>query len=215
MLEPLRRDILLAFRSLRRNPTYAIAAVLTMALGLATTTAIFAVVDATLIRALPFAEPDRVVSLSVRQPGPGGGEIQYVVSEVELVRWRAATKTLTGIEGVQPRAMSLTGGAEPVVIAAAKVTSGLFPTLGVAPALGRTFTAEEERREVPVAVIADSLWRRRFGADAGVLAARSRSTDAPTPSWASCRPASIRCSTRPRCGFRSRRRSSPRRRTRA
>src|SRR5690348_7604744 len=105
MLEPLLRDVRLAFRALRRSPTYAFAAVLTMALDLATTTAIFAVVDATLIRALPFADPDRTVSLSVRQPGPGGAEIQYVVSEVELVRWRAATKTLTGIEGIQPRAM--------------------------------------------------------------------------------------------------------------
>src|SRR3954447_18707213 len=99
MLEPLLRDVVLAFRALRRHPTYAIAAVLTMALGLATTTAIFAVVDATLIRPLPFADPDRVVSLSVQQPGPAGGDIQYVLSEVELVRWRAATHTLTGIEG--------------------------------------------------------------------------------------------------------------------
>jgi predicted permease len=169
LLEPLFRDLSLAVRALRRHPAYALAAVLTMALGLATTTAIFAVVDATLIRPLPFADPDRLVSLSVQQPGPGGGEIQYVLSETEIVRWRAATRTLTGIEAIQPRPMAMIGGAEPAVIAGARVTSGLFPTLGVAPALGRTFTADEEQRAAPVAVIADPLWRRRFDASTAAL----------------------------------------------
>jgi putative ABC transport system permease protein len=169
MLEPLFRDLSLALRALRRQPAYAFASVLTMALGLATTTAIFAVVDATLIRPLPFADPDRIVSLSVRQPGPGGGEIQYVLSETEIVRWQAATRTLTGVEGIQPRPMAMTGGAEPAVVAGARVTSGLIPTLGVAPALGRTFSVDEEQRAAPVAVIADPLWRRRFDASAAVL----------------------------------------------
>src|SRR5262245_28517169 len=169
LLEPLFRDVSLALRTLRRNPAYALAAVLTMALGLATTTAIFAVVDATLLRPLPFDDPHRVVSLSVRLPGPGGGELQHVLSETESVRWRAATRTLTGIEGIQPRPMAMTGSAEPAVVAGARVTSGLFPTLGVAPALGRTFTSEEERQATPVAVIADPLWRRRFDASAAAL----------------------------------------------
>jgi len=163
-LEPLIRDLHFAGRALRRNPTYALTAALTMALGLATTTGIFAVVDATLLRPLPFGDPDRIVSLSVKMPGPGGGELQYVLSEPELVRWRAATRTLTGVEGVRPRAMSLTGGAEPVVVQGAQVTSGLFPTLGVAPAIGRTFTADEAQRAIPVAVLGDSLWRRRYDA---------------------------------------------------
>ena len=149
---------------------YALAAILTMALALATATAIFAVIDATLIRPLPFADPDRLVSLNVQQPGPGGGDIQYVLSEIELVRWRDAAATLTGIEAFQPRSMALTGGgAEPAVVAGAAVTSGLFPTLGVMPALGRAFTADEEQRGLPVAIVGDALWRRRFGANPAAL----------------------------------------------
>src|SRR4051812_7497239 len=138
LFEPLIRDLSLACRALRRNPTYALTATVTMALGLATTTAIFAVVDATLVRPLPFADPSRLVSLNVLLPGPGGGDIGYVLSEVEIVRWRAATRTLASIEAVRPRSMALTGGVEPAVVPGAAVTSGLFATLGVAPAIGRT-----------------------------------------------------------------------------
>src|SRR5689334_17306285 len=99
LLELLRRDTSLALRACRRNPTYALAAAATMALAVATATSIFAVVDATLIRPLPFADPDRLVAIGVQMPGPGGRDTQYVPTETEIVRWRDATTTLTGIEG--------------------------------------------------------------------------------------------------------------------
>src|SRR5258707_4557038 len=113
VLETLVRDVALALRLLRRNPTYALTALLTLALGLATTTAIFAVIDATLMRPLPFADPDTLVSLNVLQPRPNGADIQYALSEIEIVRWRDATKTLSGVDALQPRSMAMTGAADP------------------------------------------------------------------------------------------------------
>ena len=162
LIESVVRDAVLALRVLRRSPSYALASVLTLALGLATTTAMFAVIDATLLRPLPFADPDRLVSLTSMMPGPAGEEIAYALTEIEIVSWRAATRTLAGIDGLQPRSMAMTGAGEPEVVRGAAVTSGLFPTLGAAPARGRLFTADEEASRLPVAVVSDRLWRRRF-----------------------------------------------------
>src|SRR5215475_10840867 len=97
LLETLVRDGALALRLLRRNPTYALTALLTLALGLATTTAIFAVIDATLLRPLPFADPGRLVSLNSMMPDASGKEIQLALTDVEIVRWSDARRTLEGI----------------------------------------------------------------------------------------------------------------------
>src|SRR5689334_21969382 len=169
LLESLLRDVALSLRMLRRHPSYSLTAILTLALGLATTTAMFAVIDGTLLRPLPFADPDRLVSLSSMLPGPDGEEIQYALSEIEIVRWREARRTLAGIEALQPKSMALTGTGEPEVVSAAAVTSTLFSTLGVMPARGRIFTADEEARRVPLAVLCDRLWRRRFSASASAI----------------------------------------------
>src|SRR2546430_2141069 len=113
LLESLVRDVMLSLRVLHRHSPYSLTALLTLALGLATTTAMFAVIDATLLRPLPFADPDRLVSLSSLLPGPSGEEIQYALSEIEIVRWREATTMLAGVEALQPRSMGLTGAGQP------------------------------------------------------------------------------------------------------
>jgi len=169
LLETLARDAALAVRLLRRNPTYALTALLTLALGLATTTAIFAVIDATLLRPLPFADPGRLVSLSSLMPGPGGEEIQYALSEIEIVRWDDAKTTLDGIQALAPKAFAVTGAGEPAVVRGGAVTSDLFATLGVAPLAGRVFTSDEERQRAPVAVVAYGLWQRRFSGSAAAI----------------------------------------------
>jgi len=169
LLETLARDAALAVRLLRRNPTYALTALLTLALGLATTTAIFAVIDATLLRPLPFADPGRLVSLSSLMPGPGGEEIQYALSEIEIVRWGDAKTTLYGIQALAPKAFAVTCAGEPAVVRGGAVTSDLFATLGVAPLAGRVFTSDEERQRAPVAVVAYGLWQRRFSGSAAAI----------------------------------------------
>ena len=191
LLESLLRDVTLSIRLLRNNPAYSLTALLTLALGLATTTAMFAVIDATLLRPLPFADPDRLVSLNSLMPGPGGEEIQYALSEIEIVRWRDATKALAGVDALQPRSMAMTGAGEPEVVRGAAVTSGLFPTLGVPPARGRLFTADEEARHIPLAVLGDRLWRRRFGASPSAIG-RSIALDGATYEIVGMMPAGFR-----------------------
>src|SRR5215467_12817256 len=127
LVEHLLRDVALAFRLFRRTPTYALTALLTLALGLATTTAIFAVIDATLLRPLPFADPGRLVSLNSMMPDAGGKEIQFALTEIEIVRWREGTRMLEGIEAVGPKSFAFTGSGEPAVVRGAAITSGLIP----------------------------------------------------------------------------------------
>src|SRR5262245_32605721 len=164
LIETLARDVALAVRLLRRNLTYALTALLTLALGLATTTAIFAVTDATLLRPLPFADPGRLVSLNSMLSDASGNEIQFALTQVEIVRWADARGTLESIAALAPQSYALTGSGEPVVVRGGAVTSTLFPTLGVAPFRGRAFTTDEERQRAPVAVLSYGLWQRRFNA---------------------------------------------------
>src|SRR5262245_20248777 len=169
LIETLARDVALAVRLLRRNLTYALAALLTLALGLATTTAIFAVIDATLLRPLPFADPDRLVSLNSMLPDASGKEIQFALTQVEIVRWSDAKDTLESVAALAPKSFALTGAGEPAVVRGGAVTSTIFPTLGVAPIRGRVFTADEERQRAPLAVLSYGLWQRRFnGSDAAI-----------------------------------------------
>src|SRR5262245_47696225 len=169
LLETLARDVALAVRLLRRNPTYTLTALLTLALGLATTTAIFAVIDATLLRPLPFADPGRLVSLNSMLPDATGKDIQFALTEVEIVRWGDAHGTLESIAALAPKSYALTGSGEPVVVRGGAITSTLFPTLGVTPIRGRIFTADDERRHAPLAVLSYGLWQRRFnGSDAAI-----------------------------------------------
>jgi predicted permease len=162
-------DVRFALRMLRRHPTYAAASVATLALGIGATTAVFAVVDAALLRPLPYAAPAQLVGLNSMQRGADGSETAFALSEIEIVRWRAATGTLVAVEGLQPKAFALTGEGEPEVVRGGAVTSGLFPMLGVAPYIGRTFTADEERAKTPIAVIGYGLWVRRFGASPQII----------------------------------------------
>src|SRR5436190_4631704 len=123
-------DVRFAARMLRRHRTYAATSVATLTLGIAATTAVFAVVDAALLRPLPYSAPAQLVGLNSMQRGADGSEMAFALSEIEIVRWRTASRTLAAVEGLQPKALALTGEGEPEVVRGAAVTSGLFPMLG-------------------------------------------------------------------------------------
>ena len=161
-------DVRFAMRMMRRQPVHAVASTLTLALGIGATTAVFAVVDATLLRPLAYQAPERLVALNAMMSGPDGGQLPYSLSQIELLRWRAA-RAFEYIESIEPRVMALTGGGDPEVIRGGLASSGLFRMLGVDPKLGRTYTAEEEQSNAAVAVISDGLWRRRFDGAPSVL----------------------------------------------
>jgi hypothetical protein len=142
---------------LRRNPGFTFVAVLTLALGIGANTAIFSVVNAVLLRPLPYRDPDRLVLV----PNATGRD---------FLRWRDQAKAFESIAVFGFGTADFTGSGEPERLAVATVSAELFATLGVAPALGRAFTTEEDRvGGQPVVILSDSLWRRRFGSDPRVI----------------------------------------------
>jgi putative ABC transport system permease protein len=154
------QDFRYGLRLMARRPAFAAIAVATLALGIGTTTAIFAVTDHVLLRPVPYVDPARLAVIWETSP-----TIQLPVmyaSPPNLYEWQQRTRTFSSMGGFQWRDVTL-GGAVPERIRAARVTAGLLPTLGVPPQLGRWFLPEEDRANArPVMLISDALWRRRF-----------------------------------------------------
>jgi predicted permease len=159
-----------AARRLRRTPGFTVAATLTLALGIGATTAAFSVVHAVLLRPLPFAEPDRLFSLS--HTLVVGRVLQVEQSDASLLFYRRNNRTFADIGGYRTTAAALgpVNGADAERVSAAVVMAGFFPALRVPPVRGRVFTeADEQRGAPPVAMIGEGLWQRKFGGNAAVL----------------------------------------------
>ena len=116
-------DVRFALRMMRRQPVHAVASTLTLALGIGATTAVFAVVDATLLRPLAYHAPERLVALNAMMSGPDGGQLPYSLTQIELLRWRAA-RAFEYIESIEPRVMALTGAGDPEVVRGGLASSG-------------------------------------------------------------------------------------------
>ena len=153
-------------RSLARRPAFSVAAILTLALGIGANTAIFSVVDAVLVKDLPYADPDRLVFVSERTTGGDPENFSYP----DYVDVRAQTRTLAAAALFKSDTMVLGGAAEPRQIAVGMVGRELFRALGAEPAPGRSFRPEED---VPGAgrtvVLGARLWREGFGRDASLV----------------------------------------------
>jgi putative ABC transport system permease protein len=161
----LAQDLRFAFRQLKTAPGFTTTVVLTLAVGIGATTAVFSLVEGVLLRSLPFSHPARLVLLGDHLAnGPG-----ISVTAREIDTYAKATSAFSAVGGYIPTSYELSGGTIPEEIAAARLNSGVFPTLGVLPTLGRVFTQEEENAHQPVAVISDALWRNRYHQDSGVL----------------------------------------------
>lgn len=162
-------DLRFAIRMLTRFKLYAGAAAATLALAIGATTAVFSVIDATLLRPLPYPDPDRLLFVNVAQLDQAGVPQPLPMSQNEMLRWRASTSTLDSIEGVEARTVSLVGDGDPIVLNVGAMTSGLFPALGAAPAFGRLFTAGEERQDAGLVVLSHALWSNRFSASPSII----------------------------------------------
>jgi len=155
-------------RSLSRRPGFAVAAILTLALGLAANVAVYSVIYSALIQPLPFHEPERLVQ--VWETTPALPQLQVTAPDFE--DWRKQTSSFESIAAFTFQAMNqipLLGQGEPEIVHASMVTHDFFATMGISPLLGRNFTAEDEREKRQVALVAEGLWRRRLGADPSVL----------------------------------------------
>nr|MBA3260024.1 ABC transporter permease [Gemmatimonadales bacterium] len=160
--------IRIALRRLRRTPGFTAAAVLCLALGIGANTAIFSVVNAVLLRPLPFAEPERLVG--VWEANPSRNSDRNVVSPANFLDWRAQNTVFEDIAAVYSTTGSITGTGEPEEIAVQAATAGLFPVLGLQPMLGRVFTAGEDIPDGPrLAVLSHELWSRRYGANPALV----------------------------------------------
>ena len=163
------RDARYAGRSLRKSPGFAAAAILTLALGIGANTAIFSVVYAVLLKPLPYRQPGRIYSVEVVIPERRAQLPSLPVAVQAFLEWRKAD-TGFDISALRPWECNVTGDGEPERLGGAQVSANFFSFLGVPPERGRGFSAEEEQpgRE-RVVVISDSLWRRRYGADPGLV----------------------------------------------
>ena len=167
MMDTLLADLRYALRTLRRSPGFTAVAVLTLALGIGANTAIFSVVNAVLLRPLPFHDPDRLVLLWERSP-----QLEFMtVAYPDFVDWREQSRAFEDIAVFNRyRTLNLTGVAEPERLATAVVTASLFPVLGAQAAVGRTFLPNEDHPGAPrTIVLSYGLWQRRFGSDPSLV----------------------------------------------
>ena len=165
-MSPLLQDLRYAFRTFTKSPGFALVAIATLALGIGANTAIFSVVDAVLLRPLPFPDPDRLVLLWEKT-----AELpQMMVAYPDYLDWREQSRTFDGLAVYNRyRGLNLTGSGEPERVAAAAVTANFFSTLGVAPAIGRGFLPEEDRPDAKAVVLLHGFFERRFGGDRSVV----------------------------------------------
>jgi len=168
-MDTLLHDLRYALRQLARRPGFTAVAVLTLALGAGANSLLFSVIHAVLLRPLPYPDPDRIMSVSL-VPGDKMSErmLGAQVPHWAYLEWQDEGRSFSELAAyTQPGPVFAKGLAEPLT--GALVTSRFFPLLGVQPALGRTFTAEEQRGSGPaVMVVSHRLWQTRFGGDSGI-----------------------------------------------
>ena len=166
MMGQLYRDLRYGLRALRRRPGFTAVAVLTLALGIGANSAIFSVVNAVLLKPLPYPEPERLVSVYESLPQGGTGS----VSVPNLVDWRAQSDVFTGIAAYQYGDFNLQEEQQPVRAVGVYVSPNFFDVLGATPEAGRGFLeGEDAEGRQRVVVLSDKLWRRAYGADAHIV----------------------------------------------
>lgn len=167
-------------RSLRRRPTFAAASLLTLALGTASTTVIWAVVDTVVLKPLPYPDAGQLVTLQEAMPAKGNGV--SLIAPVRLADWRRLNTTFADVAGTYVESVTDTSGDAPERFESRSVTPGYFAVMGAAPILGRTFSDDEERFGGPRAVvISDALWSRRYQRSASVLSQHLTLAGQPVP----------------------------------
>jgi putative ABC transport system permease protein len=172
------QDLRYALRTLRQSPGFALAAILTLAIGIGANTAVFSVVDAMLLRPLPYPDADRLVMLWEKKRDLPNQE--NIVAPANLLDWRARTRTLEQLAMFRLQRVSLTGSGEPVEIQSHSVDREFFPALRIKPHRGRLLTAADDRPGAPkVLVISYRLWQQRFGGDEALIGQSLRVNAAP------------------------------------
>ena len=167
-METLWQDVRYSLRMLAKNPGFTAVAVLTLALGIGANSAIFSVVNATLLASLPYRQPDRLVMIWEQSPHRPG--FHNVVSPANFLTWQDQNTVFDAVSAFYDFNTNVTGAGEPEQIPAQAVSANVLSLLGAKAALGRTLVPEEgERGKDNVVVLSDGLWKRHFGGDPGVI----------------------------------------------
>lgn len=180
MIDALRRDLRYALRALAHSPGFTAIAVLSLALGIGVNSAIFTMVSATTFPDLPYREADRLVDAHETSPELCGG-CGVGTSYPTFSDWRASASSFTAMGAYLETAFAVSTGAEPERVSGAYVSASVFPLLGVAPIVGRTFAPEDDRRGAPrVALLGYGTWTRLFGGDKAAIGRTIRIAGEPT-----------------------------------
>jgi putative ABC transport system permease protein len=166
------QDVRYGMRNLMKASSFSVVSVLTLAVGIGATTAIFSIVNAALLRPLPYPDPDRLVSVFSVNPAPNGG--LWVVSPADFRDWRELSKGFESLAAFSNDRLSIWFSERPETIESSRVTWNFFDTLGVRPLLGKGFEAADELNGTDNLVLSHRLWQTRFGADLTVIGKQVR-----------------------------------------
>ena len=167
-METVLKDFRYGIRSLLKRPGFTAIAVITLALGIGANTAIFSLVNAVLLRGLPFADPDRLVM--IWEDASFAGFPRNTPAPANYVDWKTQGQSFADMAAQDMRSFNLTGDGEPEKVEAFGVTANYFPLLGIKPALGRAFTNEEDTPGANrVVIINHNLWQQRYGGEQNIV----------------------------------------------
>ena len=167
-METLFKDLRYGIRSLLKHPGFTAIAVITLALGIGANTAMFSVINAVLLRPLPYHEPARLVT--IWEESPERGMYEMPVSFANLRDWVDQNHTFEQISAYTFSNLNLTGAGEPARLGAVRASANLFSLVGAAPQLGRTFLPDEDKEGANhVVILGHALWRKRFGSDSAIV----------------------------------------------
>ncbi|HKD82960.1 MAG TPA: ABC transporter permease [Candidatus Angelobacter sp.] len=162
------QDIRFGLRMLRKSPGFTVIALITLALGIGANTAIFSIVNAVLIKPLPYPDPDRLVFMTSAFSNNGNTR-NFATSYADFLDWRATAKSFSGMASYHDDSATLTGTGEPLHISGTTVAGDFFSILGTQPILGRGFTREDEKPGTRVVVLSHELWQSVFHGDRGIV----------------------------------------------
>jgi len=165
-MEMMWRDLIYTLRTLKRSPGFTAVVVFILALGIGANTAIYSVVNAVILRPLPFSSPDRLVVLpAAHRPNDMGAE----VAPANFLDWRRESRSFSHLGAYTVSSVNATGEGTPERLQAALVTPGTLDALGTKPLLGRLFLPDEEKADSRLAILSYGLWKGHFGSDPNVL----------------------------------------------
>jgi putative ABC transport system permease protein len=161
------QDFRYALRQLRKNPGFTAVAMITLALGIGANTAIFSVVNAVLLRPLPYPKADRLVMLW--EQNPRRGWFDNIISGENFLDWQKQNQVFTGMAAFESKFFNITGNHQAEEIAGERVSANLFAVLGIEPFRGRLYLPEENRQDKTAVILSYGLWRQRYGGDPDLI----------------------------------------------